>query len=425
MTKNRVVITGIGSYINAGKGKEVLWDTVVNNKFIVSRIPESFEKNHSFNSKFYVPFPEFEFKETGMHSKYERITDNTSRLAIICAKNALEDAGYNLSSKDDIPFFNDNLSSASVILGIGMCGMKSSFEIFLSHTLSHNQQVIQELQLNSHFNRMIVPMIMPNSITSWISILFGMHGANFTVNTACSSGNYAIGEAYRKIKDGYNEIVIAGGIENFEDNTGTIMRGFDSLGALTKSTDGKPMPFSKQRSGFLFSEGAGCILVLEEYQRAVKRNAPIYAEIGGFESNSDAKNIVLMDEKGIDISSIIQKFYQENTIDYINSHGTGTMLNDEIESKIIKNIFGSKSHQPLINSTKGILGHTIGASAAIEAAICAMSVQRNVVHANLSFDNIEDLNIAETTTNKKINTALSLSYGFGGHNSGLLLKKCE
>jgi len=423
MNNKRVVITGIGPYINAGKGKEVLWDTVINNKFIVSGIPESFEKNHSLSSKFYVPFPEFEYSETGLHGKYERITENTSRLAVICAKTALEDAGYNLSAKDDIPFFNDDLSSASVILGIGISGMKSSFEIFLLHALGHNQQVIQELQASSHFNRMIVPMIMPNSISSWISILFGMHGANFTVNTACSSGNYAIGEAYRKIKDGYNEIVIAGGIENFKDNTGTIMRGFDTLGALTKSSDGKPMPFSKQRSGFLFSEGAGCILILEEYQRAVKRNAPVYAEIGGFEANSDAKNIVLMDEKGVDISNIIRDLSQGNTIDYINSHGTGTILNDEIEAKVIKDIFGSKSHQPLINSTKGILGHSIGASAAIEAAVCAMSVQRNVVHANLSTDNIEDLNIAEATTDKKINAALSLSYGFGGHNSGLLFKK--
>lgn len=424
MNNRRVVITGIGPYINAGKGKEVLWNTVVNNNFVANRIPETFEKNHSFNSRFYVPFPKIEYEETGLGRKYEQITDNTSRLAIICAKTALEDAGYNLSPKDDFPFFNDELTSAAVILGIGMNGIKSAFEMFISHSLGHNQQVIQELQLNTHFNRMIVPMIMPNSISSWISILFGMHGANFIVNTACSSGNYAIGEAFRKIKDGYNDIVIAGGIENFGDSTGTIMRGFNSLGALTKSPDGKPMPFSKQRSGFLFSEGAGCILILEEYQRAVKRNAPIYAEIGGFESNSDAKNIVLMDENGYDISRIIQKFSQEHTIDYINSHGTGTMLNDEIESKIIKNIFGNKSDQPLINSTKSILGHSVGASAALEAAVCAMSVHRNVVHANLSVDNIENLNIAETTANKTINTALSLSYGFGGHNSGLLLKKC-
>jgi 3-oxoacyl-[acyl-carrier-protein] synthase II len=295
----------------------------------------------------------------------------------------------------------------------------------MAHTAGRNQQIINEFQLSSHFNRMTVPMTMPNTITSWISILFGMHGACFTVNTACSSGNYAIGEAYRKIKDGYNEIIIAGGIENFEDNTGTIMRGFDSLGALTRSPDGKPMPFSKQRSGFLFSEGAGCILILEEYERAVKRNAPIYAEIAGFESNSDAKNIVLMDEKGTDISSIIRKLSQDKTIDYINAHGTGTVLNDDIESKVIKNIFGDTSSQPLINSTKSILGHSIGASAALEAAICAMSVQRNVVHANLSVNNIDDLNIAETTTTKTINTALSLSYGFGGHNSGIVLKKCE
>jgi 3-oxoacyl-[acyl-carrier-protein] synthase II len=424
MQDNRVVITGIGPYIHAGKGKDILWDTVINCKFKADRIPETFETNYSFKSKFYVPFPKFDFKETGLTSKYENIIDNTSRLAIICARLALEDAGYNLTLEDTIPFYNKNLSSAGVIIGIGIGRLKNYVETVISHAYSHKQNIIHELSINPHFNRMMVPIIMPNSVSSWISIIFGMHGANFTVNTACSSGNYAIGEAYRKIKDGYNEILLAGGIENFEDDTGTIMRCFDTLGTLTKSSDGKPMPFSKQRSGFLFTEGAGCILVLEDYQRAIKRNAPVYAEIIGFECNSDAKNIVIMDESGQDIFSIIEKLTNVNKIDYINSHGTATLLNDEIESKLIKKIFGDRSSQPIINSTKSILGHSISASAAIEAAICAMSVQQNVVHANLSVDNIDNLNIAETKINKTINTALSLSYGFGGHNSGLLIKKC-
>jgi 3-oxoacyl-[acyl-carrier-protein] synthase II len=419
----RVVITGIGPYIHGGKGKEVLWEAVINKTVVPGRIPASFEKITSFNSKYYIPFPQIKYEETELNPKFRQITDNTSRISIICAKTAIEDAGYELSSNGDIPFFNNDLSGAAIIMGIGICGLRTSFDNFVIHSLGHKPEILNEMNLVSHFNRMVVPQIMPNSITGWISILFGMHGENFTINTACSSGNYAIGEAYRKIKDGYYDIVLAGGVENFEDNTGTIMRGFDSLGVLTKSVDGRPMPFSKSRSGFLFAEGAACILVMEEYERALKRNANIYAEIAGYESNSDTKNIVLMDEKGTNIKNIIQKLSNDNVIDYINAHGTGTILNDEVESKVIKTVFGCKSKQPLINSSKSILGHTIGASAALEAAITAMSVQREMIHANISVDNIDDLNIAETTIHRKINSALSLSYGFGGHNSGLLIKK--
>ena len=423
--KRRVVITGIGPYINAGKGKDILWDTVINTKNKAQHIPEKFENNYSFKSKYYIPFPKIEYNETGLHKKFEKIIDDTGKIAIICAKTALEDSGYEFYENGDIPFYNKDLNEASIIIGIGIPNTFTAYEAFAAHCLGHNENLLNEMGLHSYYNRMLVPMIMPNSVSGWLSILFGMHGSNYTINTACSSGNYAIGEAYRKIKDNYSDIIIAGGVENYKDNTGTLMRGFDILGTLTKAKDGIPMPFSKQRNGFLFSEGAACVLILEEYNRAMKRNAPIYAEIIGYEANSDATNIVLMDEKGLNISKIFQKFASSNSIDYINTHGTGTMLNDEVESKVIKSIFGNKNQQPLINSTKGILGHNIGASAALEAAVTALSIQNNMVHPNLSVDNIDNLNVAEGIIQKQINTAISTSYGFGGHNSGLLLKKCN
>jgi len=201
------------------------------------------------------------------------------------------------------------------------------------------------------------------------------------------------------------------------------MRGFDTLGTLTKSEDGRPLPFSRKRSGFLFSEGGGCILIVEELENAIKRGADIYAEIIGYGSNSDAFNLVQMHQSGDQIKKLLKKVVGDHKVDYLNTHGTATLLNDEVEARIIQDIFGDVKHQPLFNSTKGNLGHSIGAAGATEVAVSALSVKNDMVHANLSEDLIDDLNIAEETTQIKVDRALTTSYGFGGHNSVILLQK--
>jgi 3-oxoacyl-[acyl-carrier-protein] synthase II len=201
------------------------------------------------------------------------------------------------------------------------------------------------------------------------------------------------------------------------------MRGFDSLGALTTSPNGHPQPFSKNRSGFLFSEGGCGILVLEELEHALARGANIYAEIAGCNFNTDSYSIVQIDESGNQIEKLLSEIIKDNKIEYFNAHGTGTTLNDSVEAKVIQRLFGGINDQPLINSTKSILGHSIGASSAIEAAITALSIKKQHVHPNLSSDNIDDLNLVTESRPVNINYAISASYGFGGHNSALLLKK--
>ncbi|MCK4679384.1 MAG: beta-ketoacyl-[acyl-carrier-protein] synthase II, partial [Bacteroidales bacterium] len=201
------------------------------------------------------------------------------------------------------------------------------------------------------------------------------------------------------------------------------MRGFDSLGTLTKSEDGLPRPFSKKRSGFLFAEGGGGILILEELESALKRGADIYAEIIDYESCSDAYSLVQIDKSGSQIKSMLSKLIKGRKIDYFNTHGTGTILNDGVEARVIQSLFGEESNQPVINSTKGMLGHSIGASGAIEAIVSALSVKNSTIHANVTEDPIDNLNLPSRNIHKQIHLALSSSYGFGGHNAAILFKK--
>ena len=229
---------------------------------------------------------------------------------------------------------------------------------------------------NKIFHRLCVPLLMPNSISAWLSIIFDLHIPNFTINASCASGTIAIGQAFEKIKYQDYDMAITGGVESLKDSSGATMRTFDVLNVLTKSTDGKPRPFSEKRSGFLYNEGAGCILILEELNHAINRGAKIYAEIIDFVSNSDSYNIVQIDKSGKAIKKLFSKINYKN-VDYINLHGTGTLLNDQVEKSVIKDLYGKKNNQPICNTTKGIIGHTIGASGAIESAVCALSILTN------------------------------------------------
>ncbi len=419
--EKRVVITGIGPITSIGIGKDEFWKYLLEKRTNISRIPEQFEKNYNFKSKFYVPFPRFFMQDFGIPSKYNALMEETSKLSVIGTNLALKDAGLNMNENKvtDQKYIKDSV----ILLGIGICNLKVCFHSFVSHIFYDKPELLKENEIFSGFNRMVIPRMMPNSASSWVSILFGINGPNFTINASCASGTYAIGEAFRRIRDGRAKMAITGGLECLQDNSGAIMRGFDTLGTLTESENGFPMPFSKKRSGFLFSEGAGCILILENLETAERRGARVYAEIIDYESSSDANNIVQIEKSGNQIKKILNKVIGRNKIDYINAHGTATILSDEVEYNIIKDVFGTKTRQPIINSTKGLLGHSIGASGAIEVAVTALSIKYKKIHANVSEDTFEDLNLANDVTDKSIEYAITASYGFGGHNAVILLGK--
>ncbi len=423
ITKNnrRVVITGIGPVCSNGIGKDEFWNNILSQKFIVERIPEKYQSFHNYKTSFYIPFPKINLDDFSFFKKYSSIMEATSVLALVGTELALIDSGIkeNTNSKLATEIFENS----GIILGNGIGSLNTGFSFYAFHTYNKLLKDTSADFIKPKFNRMVIPATMPDSATAWVSILYKINSFNYTINASCASGTYAIGEAFHKIKDGYSDMMITGGVECLKDDSGAIIRGFDSLGTLTKSEDGKPMPFSHDRSGFLFAEGGGCILILEELERAQSRGARIYAEIEDYQSNSDAHNIVQVQESGEQITKLLKSIIGDNKINYLNTHGTGTELNDRVEHEIIKKVFGNKENQPIVNSTKSILGHTIGASGAFEVAVTALSIKNSKIHANLSDNNFDDLNLATETLDMEIDYALKTSYGFGGHNAAILLKK--
>ncbi|MEL7564116.1 MAG: beta-ketoacyl-[acyl-carrier-protein] synthase family protein [Dehalobacterium sp.] len=425
--KRRVAITGIGPVTSIGIGKDCFFENILRHETRISAVPEEFEKNYSFKSRHFVPAPDFSLSEFGIPRSLENAMEKISKFSVAGAKLALEDGGFQINSGERY-FQTDLPESCDIVLGVGMSSLQTAFHSYLSH-MSHmfgGEKVIrEEHDIKTGFHRMVIPMLMPNAASAWISILFGIRGTNYTINTSCASGTCAIGEAYRRIVSGCCDVAITGGVECLEEKNGAIMRGFDMLGTLTRSPGGNPMPFSKERSGFLFNAGAGCILVLEDLTLAQKRGALIYAEICDYGSNSEAFNIVQMDKSGKQISEVLRKLVQNHKIDYINAHGTGTITNDEIEARVIQEIFGNSKDQPLVNSTKGILGHSIGASGAVEAGVTALSLYYGKVHGNIIDHPMDNLNLVLESREAEINYGISASYGFGGHNGAILLKRYD
>ena len=422
--KRRVVITGLGPATAIGIGKEDFSAGIFGMKTCIREIPSAYEQNYTFKSRFYVPEPEFTLSNLGIHKSVEGMMEESSKLAVLCTKLALEDAGYKIKNAEKHMLVDNLEEECPIILGVGMSSLQTGLESFAAH-IAADGQCLDPTHPKRRVNRMVIPMLMTNSPAAWISILFGLHGFSYTLNTACASGSCALGEAYRNISAGRCDVILTGGVEALAEKHGAMMRGFDMLSALTQAKDGKPLPFSHKRSGFLFNEGAGCVLVLEELERARQRGAHIYAEVVGYESSSDAYSIVQMDPSGDSITRLYQKITAGIKVDYLNAHGTATIANDEIEAKVIRKIFGGKLNQPYINSTKGILGHSIGASGAPEAAVAALSIEESRIHGNLTAEPMDNLNLPLETIETPIDYALSSSFGFGGHNALILFKRFD
>ncbi len=420
----RVAITGIGAVRSICKGVEPFWDSICNLELDTRPIPETYKQNHKWKSLFHVPAPIPDIERYEFHPLFVKAMDKTSLLTVDAAGLALEDGGFNFK-REGHTFSVEGIESGAVYIGVGVNNLHAAVVAQNTNMFGHDKKLLEDYGFPTKYPTMSAVNVMANAPAAWTSILFGIKGENFCLNSACSSGTYAIGEAFRKIKDGYYDAAVAGGAECLEVPYGATMRSFDVLSALTKSPVGNPEPFSKNRSGFLFGEGGSAVIILEELEKAQKRGAKIYAEIVDYCSNSDAYNIVQLKEGSESIKSMLMVLSNGRKIDYLNSHGTGTELNDRIESEIIQQIFGDIEHQPAINSTKGILGHTVGASGAFEAAVTALSIHHQKVHGSLISDPIENLNMVHKTSNLEINYAVSTSYGFGGHNAGILFKKFE
>lgn len=406
----RVVITGLGTVNPLGNNVADFWEGIKANKVGINKI-EQFETDDisirvAGEVKNFEPTDFIEKKEA---RKMERFT----QFAVVASDEALKDSGTDF--KDVDPF------RAGVIIGCGIGG--------IGLTLSEYDKFNEKGP--GRVSPFYVPMMIGNMAAGQVSMKTGFKGDNFSTVTACASGTHAIGESFRKIKDGYLDVALCGGTES------TVLRftlaGFNNMKALTKSDD--PMkasiPFDKERNGFVLGEGCG-MLVLEEYEHAKARGAKIYAEIAGYGATCDAYHITSPDPEGEGAAAAMKQAYTEaglapEDVTYINAHGTSTGLNDKYETIAIKKALGDAAKNVKINSTKSMIGHLLGAAGGVEAVVTALSIKNDFIHKTVGYNTPDeecDLDYCVSgNVEMPVNAALSNSLGFGGHNATICMKK--
>ncbi len=410
--ERRVVVTGMGAITPIGKTVDEFWEGIKNGECGIDEISQFDTTDYKVKLAAEVKnfMPEDYFDRKGV-KRLERF----SQFAIIAAKEAMKDSG--------ITEENTNMNKVGVIISTGIGGLR---------TIEDQTNLLNQ-KGPDRVSPMYIPMCIGNMAAGNVSIELGAKGESFGMVTACASSTHSIGEAYRLIKHGYQDAVIAGGAESTITPTG--VAGFTNMKALSQSTDKlrASIPFDKERSGFVMAEGAG-VLILEEYEHAKRRGAKIYAEIVGYGASSDAYHITSPAPGGEGgaramASAIEDAKINKEDIDYINAHGTSTHLNDAFETAAIKTALGEASKKVMVSSTKGNTGHLLGAAGAVEAIVCIKAINDKFVPPTIGYkvpDEECDLDIVPNKgRNTEIKYAMSNSLGFGGHNSSIVIKKYE
>ena len=394
-----------------GNTVEEFWNNIKANKLGFSYINDITSEN--FDVKIAATVNDFS-PEKRLDKKEAKRMDRFTQFAVTAALEAIDDAGTKFEDID--PF------RAGVIAGVGIGGLNLT-----------NQEHSKYLEKGpDRISVFFIPMMIGNMAAGTISMKTGFKGANFCTTTACASSTHAIGEAFRKINDGYLDVCIAGGAEACVSEFA--LGGFNNMKALTRSDDLTrcSIPFDKERNGFVLGEGSG-MLVLEEIEHAKARGAKIYAEIAGYGATGDAYHMTSPSPTGEAAAAGMRLAYEEaglkpEDIDYINAHGTSTGLNDKYETTAIKLALGEEAARKVtINSTKSMTGHLLGAAGSVEAIVTALSCHEDFIHATVGYkvpDPECDLDYCvEGNRNTTVNAALTNSLGFGGHNATLCLKK--
>ena len=410
MSNRRVVVTGLGCITPIGKNVEETWNGIENGVCGVDTMklvnPETFKTKMDAEVKDYNPHDYFDVKQA-------RRLDRSSQFALIAAREAFADSGI---SEENTDFNNVGIFVSSGIGGL--ITIQNQCEVNLEK--GHNR-----------ISPMFIPMSIANMPAGNIAIELGLKGESVSIVTACASSTHAIGEAYRTIKHGYEDVILAGGAEASICEVG--IGGFENMKALSSATDKNraSIPFDKERSGFVMGEGSG-ILVLEEYEHAKKRGAKIYGEVIGYGATSDAYHITSPCPDGAGAVSAMNRAIKDagilaRDIDYINAHGTSTHLNDSCETMAIKKVMGEDWNNVLVSSTKGNTGHLLGAAGGVEAVICSMALENGIVPPTINYKvpDLEcDLNIVQNEVIKKdLNVVMSNSLGFGGHYASIIFRK--
>lgn len=408
--KKRVVVTGLGAVTPIGNTVEEFWKNVKAGKVGIGEITR-FDTS-GYKVKLAAEVKDFTAKDH-MDFKAAKRMETFSQYAVVAAMEACEDSGLDIQKED--PY------RAGVIVGSGI-GSLEVVEREYGKILTKGPLRV---------NPLMVPLMISNMAAGNISIQLGLKGKCTNVVTACASGTNCIGDAFRAIQYGDADIMFAGGTESCICPTG--VAGFTSLTALSSSRDPlrASLPFDKERDGFVLGEGAG-VVVLEELEHAEARGAKIYAEVIGYGATGDAFHITSPAEDGKGAAKAMSLAIEEggicaSQVDYINAHGTGTHHNDLFETKAIKLAFGEAAKDVVINSTKSMIGHLLGAAGGVEFITCVKTIQDGFIHQTMGTTETDaecDLNYAVgAPVEKDVTYALTNSLGFGGHNAALLLKK--
>jgi len=411
MGKRRVVITGLGVIASNGVGTEAFWRANkdgISGTDTVTRF-DTGDADSTVASEV-KDFDPSKFMPADVAKRVDRFV----HFGLACTHMAVADSKLDLTKEDKY--------RVGSIIGSGLGGL-----------LFHEEQMMIAYERDTlRLTPICVPRITPNAVSSHIAIQYGVLGPNMVISTACASGAHGVGEAFRQIRWGEMDVCISGGVE--APLTRFTFGAYSALRVVSRRNDAPKeasRPFDLNRDGFVLGEGAA-VLILEELEHALKRNAPIYAEIIGYASNSGGYHIVMPEPEGADACRVMLDAIKDagihtSDIDYINAHATSTGANDRCETKAIKAVFDKRAYDIPVSSTKSMIGHTIGAAGAIEAAVCALAIRDQFVPPTINYKDKDpacDLDYVPGVGRKaKLNTVLSNSFGFGNCNVCLIFSK--
>lgn len=409
--KRRVVVTGLGVVTSLSQKVEDLWARLLAGESGIHHL-ECVETD-LFKVKIGGDVHDWDPSGIIEHREAKRI-DRFTQFALVAGTQAVEDSG--------LDFENENVHRCGVVLGSGIGGL-NEIETQVGRLLNKGPDRVSP---------MTIPKLMLNAAGGNLAIRFGLRGPNFAVATACASANNAMGDALQMIQNGISDIVVTGGTE--AAMTGMGISAFQNMKALSRRNDEPARasrPFDIDRDGFVLSEGAG-ILVFEELEHALERDARIYCEVIGYGASCDAGHITQPDPAGMGASKAMQNALDDAAIgpgdvQYLNAHGTSTPLGDKAETQAVKVVFGDHAYGLNISSTKSSLGHSLGASGGIELVITAKAIQNRLIPPTINLDNQDpecDLNYTPNTPQERdLTIAMSNSFGFGGHNASIVVKR--
>lgn len=407
----RVVVTGVGLVTPLGTGVEKSWKNIcsgVSGVDLITRFDTS-----DYAVKIAAEVKDFQVDDF-FEKKAAKHLDLFVQYGLAASRMAMQDSGYEITEA--------NQDRVGVITGCGMGGLPT-IEKYHKVSLERGPKRVTPF---------FIPMVIPNMPSGHISMDIKSTGPNLCLTTACAAGTHAVGEAYRHIKYGLCDMVVSGGTESVVCGLG--VAGFSSMKALSTRNENPSeasRPFDKDRDGFVMSEGAG-MLVLEDYEHAIARGAKIYAEVCGYGLSSDAYHIAAPPEDGAGGARAMNMALRDamlnpEDVSYVNAHGTSTPLNDKCETQALKTVFGSHAHKLAISSTKSMTGHMLGAAGGIEAVFTALSVSENIAPPTINHHEPSpecDLDyVPNEARDMKVDVAISNSFGFGGTNAVVAMKK--